>query len=292
MLDGQAVAAEVKERVRRRAAALVTKTGVVPRLAAILVGDDPASGIYVRGKQRACAEVGIASTVRNLPTQTSWEELREALDALGSDPAVHGILVQQPLPPQIDPARVAALTDPRKDVDGLHPISAGHLLRGECGPGGGEGFVPCTPLGIMEILRRYDLPIAGKHAVVIGRSTLVGKPIAQLLLGANATVTVCHSKTQDLASFTRRADILVVAIGRAAAVTPDMVAPGATVIDVGINRQGKRVVGDVDPRVAEVAGAMTPVPRGVGPMTIAMLLQNTVWAAEQQTPGGQAGHGG
>lgn len=288
VLDGKVVSAAVRSRVTARVHALRSR-GVVPCLAAILVGDDPASAIYVRGKEKACQEVGIDSRVLRLGADTTWVALQAELDRLGRDPAVHGILVQQPLPPQIDPAVVATHTDPRKDVDGLHPISAGHLLRGEVGVDGGQGFVPCTPLGVMEILHHYQIPVQGRHAVVVGRSTLVGKPMAQLLLAEHATVTICHSRTRDLGAVTRQADILVAAMGRAGAITPAMVAPGAVVVDVGINRQGKRVVGDVDPGVAEIASALTPVPGGVGPMTIAMLLSNTVLSAERSAEGEGAG---
>jgi len=283
-MDGRAVAREVRAEVRRQAEAFLAATGERPCLAAILVGDDPASALYVRNKERACAQTGLASRVLRLPADTPWEVLERHLDALNRDPGVHGILVQQPLPPHLDAGRVVARTDPAKDVDGLHALSQGRLLRGE------PGFVPCTPLGILELLRRYGVPLAGRRAVVVGRSVLVGKPVALLLLAEHATVTICHSRTPDLGAITRQADVLVVAAGRAGLLGPDMVRPGAAVVDVGINRVGDAVVGDVDPRVAEVAGYLTPVPGGVGPMTIAMLLRNTVQAAMAQR--GLAGGGG
>jgi methylenetetrahydrofolate dehydrogenase (NADP+)/methenyltetrahydrofolate cyclohydrolase len=284
LMDGRAVAREVRAEVRRQAEAFLAATGERPCLAAILVGDDPASALYVRNKERACAQTGLASRVLRLPADTPWEVLERHLDALNRDPGVHGILVQQPLPPHLDAGRVVARTDPAKDVDGLHALSQGRLLRGE------PGFVPCTPLGILELLRRYGVPLAGRRAVVVGRSVLVGKPVALLLLAEHATVTICHSRTPDLGAITRQADVLVVAAGRAGLLGPDMVRPGAAVVDVGINRVGDAVVGDVDPRVAEVAGYLTPVPGGVGPMTIAMLLRNTVQAAMAQR--GLAGGGG
>ncbi len=282
MLDGLTLAKEIRRRVKVRAAALASERGVVPKLAAILVGDDPASQMYVASKERDCGRAGLGSVVVRLPEATPWPVLKARLDELGADPSVHGILVQQPLPRQLDPALVAVCTDPRKDVDGLHPLSAGHLLRGESG----QGFVPCTPLGVMEILRHYEIPLRGRRAVVLGRSTLVGKPLALLLLAADATVTLCHSKTPDLGEITRGADIICLAAGRAGLLTRDMVRPGAVVVDVGINRQGDALVGDAAPEVAEVAGALTPVPGGVGPMTRAMLLHNTLLAAQRLAGGG------
>ncbi len=273
VLDGRAVARRVRDEVRAEAEAWSRQSGVVPCLAAILVGDDPASVVYVRNKERECARAGLRSRVLRLPADTDWPTLAAHLDALGRDPAVHGILVQQPLPPQLDAGRVVGRTDPRKDVDGLHPLSQGRLMRGEA------GFVPCTPLGVMELLRHYGVPLEGRRAVVVGRSTLVGKPMALLLLAAQCTVTVCHSRTADLSAVTREADVVVVAAGRPRLLRPHMVRPGATVIDVGIHREGDGLVGDVDPAVAEVAGAVSPVPGGVGPMTIAMLLRNTLEAA-------------
>ena len=277
LLDGKELAKLIRRKVKVEARELTAATGVVPKLAAVLVGNDPASEIYVTSKQRDCERAGLESVVIRLPEATTWAELREHLDGLGADPSVHGILVQQPLPPQLDAAAVAAHTDPRKDVDGLHPLSAGHLLRNEQN----EGFVPCTPLGIMELLRHYGVPVSGKHAVVIGRSTLVGKPLALLLLAANATVTMCHSRTPDLGALTRQADIVCLAAGRAGLLTPDMIRPGTTVVDVAINRSDTGLVGDAAPEVEAVAGAWTPVPGGVGPMTRAMLLQNTLLAARR-----------
>lgn len=284
VLDGKALAKEIRKQVRAEATRLRTEIGVAPKLAAVLVGEDPASQIYVASKERDCAKAGLESVVFRLPADTSWDQLRSLLDDLGADPKIHGILVQQPLPKQIDPALVAAHTDPRKDVDGLHPLSAGHLLRGEAD----RGFWPCTPYGIMELLRHYGVEVAGRRAVVVGRSTLVGKPLAVMLLAANATVTICHSKTPDLGAITRQADILCLAAGRAGLVQPDMVRPGTTVVDVAMNRIGDRLVGDADPAVAEVAGAFTPVPGGVGPMTRAMLLSNTLLAARRLATGERA----
>lgn len=273
VLDGRPVARRVREGVAARVRALRGK-GVVPCLAAVLVGDDPASQVYVGRKEQACRQVGIDSRVLRLPKETTMEELRRILAALAADPAVHGVLVQQPLPPQCDLAEVAMAVPPEKDVDGLHPYNAGRLLRGE------RGLLPCTPRGIMTLLRHYDIPVAGRSAVIVGRSMLVGRPLAALLLHADATVTLCHSRTPDLAHWTRQADILVVAVGRPGLIQPAMVRPGAAVVDVGITRCGDRLLGDVDPSVADVAGALSPVPGGVGPMTVAMLLENTVEAAE------------
>ncbi len=277
VLDGQSLAREIRTRVKAEARELRARTGVTPRLAAILVGDDPASQIYVAGKERDCARAGLESVVVRMPADTPWATLRGKIEELGADPRVHGILVQQPLPPQIRAADAVAATDPRKDVDGLHALSAGHLLRGESD----EAFVPCTPLGILEILRHYGIPLRGRRAVVVGRSMLVGKPLALLLLQADATVTVCHSRTPDLAEVTRRADVLCLAAGRPGLLRADMVAPGATVVDVAMNRSEGGLVGDAAPDVADVAGALTPVPGGVGPMTRAMLLANTLLAARR-----------
>ena len=285
LLDGKELAKLIRRQVKAAAKELARATGVVPKLAAVLVGNDPASEIYVASKERDCERAGLESVVIRLPEATTWSELRAHLDALGADPTVHGILVQQPLPRHLDPAAVAAHTDPRKDVDGLHPLSAGHLLRNEQD----QGFLPCTPLGIMELLRHYGVEVAGRRAVVIGRSTLVGKPLALLLLAANATVTLCHSRTPDLGSLTRQADMVCLAAGRAGLLTADMIRPGTTVVDVAMNRTEDGLVGDATPDVAEVAGAWTPVPGGVGPMTRAMLLQNTLLAARRLA--GAAGHG-
>jgi methylenetetrahydrofolate dehydrogenase (NADP+)/methenyltetrahydrofolate cyclohydrolase len=288
VLDGLTLAKEIRRRVKAEAARLRAETGVTPRLAAILVGDDPASHIYVASKERDCARAGLESVVVRLAAETSWDELRARLDALGADPLVHGILVQQPLPSQISTALVAAHTDPRKDVDGLHPLSAGHLLRGERD----QGFLPCTPLGVMTLLEHYGIEVRGKRAAVIGRSTLVGKPLALMLLAADATVTMCHSRTPDLAEITRQAEILCLAAGRAGLLRPDMVRPGAVVVDIAMNRQADGLVGDADPAVAEVAGAMTPVPGGVGPMTRAMLLGNTLLAARRLAAAGGGARSG
>ncbi len=286
LLDGRALAKRVRAQVKAEAEAWSRRTGVVPCLAAVLVGEDPASVVYVRNKERDCARAGLRSRVLRLPAQTSWETLAAHLDALGRDREVHGILVQQPLPPHLDAGAAVACTDPRKDVDGLHPLSQGHLMRGE------PGFLPCTPLGVMELLRHHDVPLAGRRAVVVGRSTLVGKPISLMLLAAHCTVTVCHSRTPDLGAVTRLADVVVLAAGRPGLLTPDMVRPGATVVDVGINRVGDTLVGDADPAVANVAGAFSPVPGGVGPMTIAMLLRNTLQAAQALEAVPAAGGGG
>ncbi len=280
VLDGRSLARRIRSTVAVEAAALREQTGVTPCLAAVLVGDDPASAVYVRNKERECGRAGLTSRVLRLAAKTTWDALHAELDRLGADDGVHGILVQQPLPPQIPVDAVVTHTDPRKDVDGLHPLSGGRLLRGAA------GFVPCTPLGVMALLRHYDIPLRGRRAVVVGRSTLVGKPLALLLLAADATVTVCHSRTPDLGAVTREADIVCVAVGRAGVLTPDMVRPGAVVIDVGINRVDDRLVGDVAPGVAEVAGALSPVPGGIGPLTIAMLLMNTLQAARGLIRGG------
>ncbi len=271
-LDGRPVAKAMRQEVAAGVRALVRDRGVRPCLAAVLVGSDPGSEVYVAGKQRDCERVGITSRLVRLPEDCTRERLVQTLEELSADREVHGILVQQPLPRQLDAAEASALVDPRKDVDGLTPLQAGRLLRGE------PGFVPCTPLGVMEILRFYEIPVAGRHAVVVGRSTLVGRPVALLLLHANATVTICHSRTADLPAMTRQADILVAATGRPGLIRPEMVRRGAAVIDVGITRTDDGLVGDVDPAVAEAA-ELTPVPGGVGPMTRALLLRNTLEAA-------------
>ena len=275
MIDGRQVAAQWKERAAQGAQALASR-GVTPHLAVVLAGENPASQTYVRNKENACKKAGFRSTVIRLPESCTQEELEAQVRALNEDASVHGVLVQLPLPKQLDEARVLRLIDPDKDVDGFHAVNVGRLVSGQ------PGFVPCTPLGVMKLLEAYDIPVAGKRAVVIGRSNIVGKPMALLLLAANATVTVCHSRTQDIASIAREADILVAAVGKAGFVTKDMVKPGAAVIDVGINRTENGLVGDVDPEVAEVAGFLTPVPGGVGQMTIAMLLHNTLQAAERR----------
>jgi methylenetetrahydrofolate dehydrogenase (NADP+) / methenyltetrahydrofolate cyclohydrolase len=277
IIDGKAVAADVRARVAEDVTAFVSEHGFQPGLATILVGDDPASHVYVRNKRKASEEVGIASIHHELPANTSQEELADLITSLNEDDAVSGILLQLPVPPQIDGDAMTSLIDPLKDVDGLTPLSAGRLFQGL------EGLVPCTPAGVMELLRVAGAELRGAEAVVIGRSKLVGKPVAALLLAANATVTQCHSKTRDLAAVCRRADVLVAAAGVPRIVTADMVREGAIVIDVGIHRTDDGLVGDVDfDAVKDVAGAITPVPGGVGPMTIAMLLSNTVRAAHLQ----------
>lgn len=274
LMDGKAVSSAVREKLALRAQTL-RDAGIEPHLAVVLVGDDPASQIYVRNKERGCAKLGIRSTVIRLGADCTQQELEDTVCKLNEDLSVHGILVQLPLPRHLKEETVIALIDPRKDVDGFHAINTGNLMNGV------KGFVPCTPSGVMEMLRYYDIPISGRNAVVVGRSNIVGKPMALLLLSENATVTICHSRTKDIASFTRAADILVVAVGKAGFITGDMVKPGATVVDVGINRVDGKVVGDVDfESVSEAAGYLTPVPGGVGQMTITMLLKNTLDAAQ------------
>jgi methylenetetrahydrofolate dehydrogenase (NADP+) / methenyltetrahydrofolate cyclohydrolase len=274
VIDGKAVAAGVRERVRGEVEELSAQLGRPPGLATVLVGDDPASAIYVRRKREACEEVGIRSLHHEPDSSVSQEGLLELVGELNDSDEVDGILVQLPLPGQIDSDAVLNALDPDKDVDGLTPISAGRLARGE------PGLVSCTPRGIMELLSSAGVEPAGKEAVVVGRSNLVGKPIFSLLLAANATVTICHSRTRDLGEVCRRAEILIAAAGQPRLIGAEMIRPGATVIDVGTNRTDDGLVGDVDFEAAvEVAGAITPVPGGVGPMTIAMLLANTVQAA-------------
>jgi methylenetetrahydrofolate dehydrogenase (NADP+) / methenyltetrahydrofolate cyclohydrolase len=275
-IDGTAIAREVRAEVARRAARLAAG-GHVPGLAVILVGADPASQVYVRNKVKACAEAGIRSVQETYPADLAEAALLARIAALNADDTVHGILVQMPLPPQISAQRVIESIVASKDVDGYSVESAGRLLAGL------PGFKPCTPWGCMKLIESTGIALRGKHAVVIGRSNTVGKPMALMLLQADATVTVCHSRTPDLGEATRHADVVVVAVGRAGTLTADMVKPGAVVIDVGMNRNADgKLCGDVDfAGVAEVAGAITPVPGGVGPMTIAMLLSNTVDAAER-----------
>ena len=276
LIDGRAVAKAFKEEIAEKTAQMIEK-GIHPHLAVVLVGENPASQVYVRNKENGCIKVGIRSTVIRLEESCTQEELEKTVSSLNEDASVHGILVQLPLPKHLDEARVLRLIEPDKDVDGFHAMNSGRLMNGQ------QGFVPCTPLGVMKLLESYGINPAGKHAVVIGRSNIVGKPMAMLLLQANATVTICHSRTQNLAEITRQADILVAAVGRANFVTADMVKPGATVIDVGINRVDGKIVGDVDfDAVSEVAGHITPVPGGVGQMTIAMLLANTLDAAAKR----------
>ena len=277
IIDGRAAAADVRERVRTEVAGLAAATGVTPGLATVLVGDDPASAIYVRRKREACEDVGIASIHRELSAEVSAEELGAVLDELNADAAVHGVLLQLPLPPPLDGAEMTARIDPLKDVDGLHPVNAGLLAQGR------PGMAPCTPTGVMELLRVAGAELRGARAVVLGRSNLVGKPLATLLLAADATVTQCHSRTRDLTAVCREADVLVAAVGMARLVGAGMVREGAVVIDVGMNRVESGLVGDVDfEGVRPKAAAITPVPGGVGPMTIAMLLANTVEAARRQ----------
>ncbi len=276
ILDGKALAAEIRAGLKAEVAALVAR-GITPTLAVLLVGDDPASQVYVRNKIAACAEVGIGSRSFRFPTDSAPDELFAAIDALNHDPTVHGILVQLPLPPQFDEAEVIERIAVAKDVDGFHAENLGRLWQGR------SSFVPCTPAGVMRLLSHAQVPLVGVEAVVVGRSNIVGKPMAALLLAAGATVTVAHSRTRNLAEVTRRADVLVVAVGKPGLVTGAMIKPGAVVVDVGINRLADgRLVGDVDFASAqEVARAITPVPGGVGPMTIAMLLANTVTAAQR-----------
>ncbi|MCY4447618.1 MAG: bifunctional methylenetetrahydrofolate dehydrogenase/methenyltetrahydrofolate cyclohydrolase FolD [Chloroflexi bacterium] len=285
VIDGKQMAEEIRGEVAEETRALTKRLGVVPGLAAVLVGDDPASAVYVRNKRRACDEADMFSETFELPTETSQDELISLVQQLNADPRFHGILVQLPLPPHIEEREVILAIDPDKDVDGMHPINGGRLLEGN------PRFLPATPAGVQQMLVRSGNDPAGKHVVIVGRSNIVGKPLSVLLMqkahGANATVTVCHTGTRDLAALTLQADIVVAAIGRPRALTADMVADGAVVIDVGINRvddatrkSGYRLVGDVDyDAVAEKASAITPVPGGVGPMTIAMLLTNTLRAA-------------
>src|SRR5712691_5052664 len=296
ILDGNKIAAEIKAEVASEVKSM-TAAGTRPGLAVILVGHNPASEIYVRGKVKSCQDVGIYREQLTPPETISTPELLELVLQLNRRDEIDGILVQLPLPGQVDSKKILMAVDPAKDVDGFHPVNVGFLSKQR------PGLVPCTPAGIIEILKRSNIPIAGQEAVVVGRSDIVGKPTAMLLLNGNATVTVCHSKTRDLPSVCRRADILVAAIGRAGMITPDFVRPGATVIDVGTNKvtdpaefarlfagnakreesfraKGSTLVGDVHPEVAEVAGAITPVPGGVGPLTIAMLMSNTVKAAK------------
>jgi methylenetetrahydrofolate dehydrogenase (NADP+) / methenyltetrahydrofolate cyclohydrolase len=275
VIDGKALA----EKVRKQVAEEVAAFGGPVCLATLLVGDDPASHVYVASKHKASHEAGIESRDHRLPGATPEGDVLELIGELNDDDAVDGILVQLPLPEHMDEARVTQAVDPAKDVDGFHALNAGRLFLGE------PLLVPATPLGIMVMLAEYGVELRGKHAVVIGRSAIVGKPMAMLLLGEHATVTICHSRTVDLGEHTRRADVLVAAVGRPGLVTPEMVKPGAVVVDVAMNRTEAGLLGDVDKAVAEVAGLMTPVPGGVGPMTIAMLLANTLRAARHRRLG-------
>ncbi len=296
ILDGTTIATAIKKEIAEKVKQLAAK-GIRPGLAAVLVGNVPASQIYVRSKVRTCEELGIYSDLITPPETVTTEEMLALVAELNARPDIDGILLQLPMPPQVDAKRLLEAVSPEKDVDGFHPVTVGRMLAGQA------GLEPCTPAGVIQILKRSGIPIAGQNAVILGRSDIVGKPVAVLLLHENATVTICHSKTRDLASFTRQADILVAAIGRPGFVTPEMVKPGATLIDVGINRittreefdlyfagdkkreemfvlKGSTIVGDVHPKAFAVSGAYTPVPGGVGPLTIAMLMSNTVKAAQ------------
>ena len=278
IIDGNAIAETMRAEIAERARQLREKSGVTPGLAAVLVGEDAASQIYVRNKRRACEKVGLNSWLHKLGADTSQSHLLELIARLNADPAVHGILVQLPLPKQISEERIVDAVSPAKDVDGFGPVSLGMLAAGR------PRFLPCTPHGVQQMLIRSGIPIEGQHVVIVGRSNIVGKPLSLILMqkaaGANATVTVCHSRTPDIGAITRQADIVVVAIGQARFLKAEMIRPGATVIDVGINRVDGALVGDVDfEPVSRVAGAISPVPGGVGPMTITMLLHNTVEAA-------------
>ena len=274
-IDGKALGAKIRAQVAEDVQAF----GEPVCLATILVGDDPASHVYVGKKHEASHEAGIESRDHRFPEATPESEILDLVAELNADDDVDGILVQLPLPAHMDEPKVTRSVDPAKDVDGFHPLNAGRLFLGE------PLYVPATPLGVMAMLAEYGVELKGKEAVVIGRSEIVGKPMAMLLLAEHATVTICHSRTVDLAEHTRRADILVAAVGRPGLVTPEMVKPGATVVDIGVNRTEAGLVGDVDPAVFEVAGLMTPVPGGVGPMTIAMLLRNTLTAAQHRRSG-------
>jgi methylenetetrahydrofolate dehydrogenase (NADP+) / methenyltetrahydrofolate cyclohydrolase len=271
-MDGRALAARIREGLKGE----IAEFGDV-RLATVLVGDDPASQIYIRLKHKAAGEVGIQALDKRLPAETSEEELLELVEELNDDDSVDGILVQTPLPPQIDEARVMRTLDPIKDVDGLHPFNAGQLFFGH------QTLVGATPVGVMRLLAEYKIRVAGARAVVVGRSLIVGRPLSMLLLHANATVTICHSRTEDLARHTLDADILVAAVGSLGLITADMVKTGAAVIDVGMNRTDEGLFGDVDPGVEDIAAFLTPVPGGVGPMTIACLLENALKAARYRS---------
>ncbi|WP_416672745.1 bifunctional methylenetetrahydrofolate dehydrogenase/methenyltetrahydrofolate cyclohydrolase FolD [Egbenema bharatensis] len=278
VLDGKALATRMQADLAQQVKMLQEQAGRPPGLAVLMVGDNPASAAYVRGKERACAKVGIASFGKHFPTETTQAELEQVIQELNQDEQVDGILVQLPLPDHLDSVALLNQIDPDKDVDGLHPMNLGRLVRGE------PGLQSCTPAGVMRLLQEYEINLRGKQAVMVGRSILVGKPLSLMLLAADATVTIAHSRTPDLAAMTRTADVLVTAIGRTELITPEMVKPGAIVVDVGINRiedeTGKaRLVGDVQfEAVKEIASWITPVPGGIGPMTVTMLLHNTVWS--------------
>ena len=277
-LDGKALAKTIRAEIAADVAALVNKGGPTPGLATVLVGDRPDSRAYVRNKIKACEQVGINGVLHQLPADTAQGELLELIAKLNADPATHGILVQLPLPDHIDEPTVVEAVDPRKDVDGFHPANLGLLMAGR------PRFLPCTPAGCHELVTRNGIELAGKEVVIVGRSNIVGKPLASIWMQKphDATVTVAHSRTHDLAEVTRRADVLVAAVGRPGLITPGMVKPGAAVVDVGINSVDDKLVGDVAPDVADVAGALTPVPGGVGPMTVTMLMRNTLRAAERE----------
>lgn len=278
IIDGKAVAADIRQQVAAEVATFQAQTGITPHLAAVLVGEDPASAVYVRNKQNACSKAGFKSTLHRLPAETTQDELLKLVRELNADRDVHGILVQLPLPKHIHEQAVLDTVTPLKDVDCFHAENVGLMVQGR------PRFLPCTPHGVQQLLLASGTEVAGAHAVVLGRSEIVGKPMSMMLVqrgaAANATVTICHSRTRDLANLVRQADIVIAAIGQPKFVTADMIKPGAVVIDVGINRVGEELVGDVDyEAVKEVASAITPVPGGVGPMTIAMLLKNTLTAA-------------
>ena len=277
VIDGKQTAADIREDIKRQTAKLIEERGIQPGLAVVLVGEDPASQVYVRNKEKACISVGMYSEVHRLPEATTQDELLALIAELAANRRIHGILVQLPLPKHIDEKAVIAAIPPEKDVDGFHPVSVGNMVIGD------ECFLPCTPAGIIELIKRTGIDLVGKHAVVVGRSNIVGKPVAMLLLQEHATVTICHSRTPDLAAITRQADVLVAAVGRAKMIRREHVKPGAVVIDVGVNRlPDGRLAGDVDyDDVLETASYITPVPGGVGPMTITMLLLNTLRSAER-----------
>lgn len=289
LLDGKALAETIRSELAEKVAQLKAETGITPCLAAVLVGDDPASRIYVANKEKACEKIGMESRLFRLPAETKTDELLALVDSLNTDPAVHGILVQLPLPAGCDELRILDAIDPKKDVDAFHPENVGLISQGR------PRFLPCTPYGVQQMLLRNGIETAGKHVVIVGRSDIVGKPMGLMLVqkqkGADATVTIVHSRTKNLPELTRQADILIVAIGKARFLTADMVKPGAVVVDVGINRlpDGK-ICGDVDfEAVKEVAGAISPVPGGVGPLTISMLLLNTLTAAKDGKSHAQSG---
>jgi methylenetetrahydrofolate dehydrogenase (NADP+)/methenyltetrahydrofolate cyclohydrolase len=276
LIDGKKVSEEIRNRLAEEIQRLKKKTGKTPGLATVLVGDDPASAVYVRNKNKICGELGFQSFEKKLSADTSEEKLLQLVGELNSNQDIHGILVQLPLPNQIDSEKILEAIDPKKDVDGFHPVNVGKLVVGNA------LLTPCTPTGIIELLDRYDIEISGKHAVIIGRSNIVGKPVSMLLLQRNATITICHSRTQNLEEVTRSADILVAAVGRAKFVTEEMVSEGTVVIDVGINRVDGKLTGDVDfEPVSKKASHITPVPGGVGPMTIALLMGNTLKAFKE-----------